>query len=118
MVLHIDLDNDNTLSCTNAFTLTHGSNQSAYSVFGWCIVILKLSLVRTSYIDVIGGLGGTVGSHVAKAEKLIYCRHNVVRWCKNYRCQRLTRKFALIGSLYFEAIEWPSLLQQERYLEL
>jgi hypothetical protein len=66
MVLHIYLDNDNTLGCTSPFTLIHGSDQSAHSVFGWCIVILKLSLVHISYIDVVENLGGTINSHVTK----------------------------------------------------
>ena len=34
MVLHIYLDNDNTLGCTSPLTLIHGSNRSAHSVFG------------------------------------------------------------------------------------
>lgn len=72
MVLHIDLGNDNTLGCTSSY-------QSAHFVFGWCVVILKLSLVHTSYIDVVENLGGTINSHVTKAENLIYCRHDVVR---------------------------------------
>ena len=109
MVVHIDLDNDNTLGCTSSY-------QSSHFVFGWCVVILKLSLVHTSYIDVVESLGGTINSHVTKAGNLIYCRHDVVRWYKNYSCKRLIRKFALISSL-LEAIEWLSLLQQEPYLE-
>jgi hypothetical protein len=66
MVLHIYLGNDNTLGCTSPFTLIHVSNQSAHSVFGWCIVILKLSLVHISYIGVVENLGGTMNLHVTK----------------------------------------------------
>ena len=79
------------------------------------VVVLKLSLVHTSYIDIVENLRGTINSHVTKAENLICCRHNVVRWYKNYRCQRLVRKFTLIN---FKTTEWSSLLQQEPYLEL